>query len=326
MTKVLITVDTELSAGRQGRGLSARANFESSILARCGDGDFGVGWQMDQLEAHQLKGVFFVDPMPALVHGEQIVADIVGPIVDRGHEVQLHIHTEWLQWAERSPVGGRLGRNLADFSMEDQIVLLGIARDLLTRAGAPRPNAFRAGNYGADDNSIKALAVHGISWDTSVNAAYLNTDCRVSVDAGQISAIERDGVVVLPVSGLHDVPGHFRPAQICAISAAEMRAALRHAATSDHPAFVVVTHSFEMLSRDRARPNHVVTARFEKLCRLVSEHPLLECAGFFDLDAGDALRKQGKPERLPASRAPTAARLAEQMMANLRYERRLTPA
>lgn len=326
MTKVLITVDTEMSAGRQARGLSARANFESSILGRCGDGDFGVGWQMDQLDAYHLKGVFFVDPMPALVHGEQIVADIVGPIVDRGHEVQLHIHTEWLQWAKDSPVAGRVGRNLADFSLEDQIILLGIARDLLIRAGAPRPNAFRAGNYGADDNSLRALAARGIEWDTSVNAAYLNSDCRVSVDAGQILATKRDDVVLLPVSGLYDVPGHFRPAQVCAISGAEMRAALRHAAASDHPTFVVVTHSFEMLSRDRTRPNHAVAARFEKLCRLVGEHPLLKSAGFFDLDAAEVLQKPGKPERLQPNRVRTAARLAGQMIANLRYERRLTPA
>lgn len=326
MTKVLITVDTELSAGLQGRGSSARANFESSILGRCGDGDFGVGWQMDRLDAYGLKGVFFVDPMPALVHGEQIVADMVGPIVDRGHEVQLHIHTEWLQWADRSPVGGRLGRNLADFSLDDQIVLLGFAGDLLTRAGAPRPNAFRAGNYGADDNSLKALAAHGIEWDTSVNAAYLNTDCRISIDAAQISAVMKDDVVVLPVSGLHDVPGHFRPAQVCAISGTEMRAALRHAATSDQAIFVVVTHSFEMLTRDRTRPNHAVTARFEKLCRLVGEHPLLKSSGFIDLDAAELLYQPGKPERLRPNRLRTAARRAEQMMANLRYERRLSPA
>ncbi len=324
MTKVLITVDTELSAGWQGRGLNARANFESSVLGRCADGDFGVGWQMDQLEAYDLKGVFFVDPMPALIHGEQLIADIVAPIVDRGHEVQLHIHTEWLQWADSSPVGGRLGRNLADFSLEDQIVLLGLARDLLTRAGAPRPVAFRAGNYGADDNSLKALAAHGIAWDTSVNADYLNADCRISVDAGQISAVMKDDVMVLPVSGIQDAPGHFRPAQVCAISGAEMRAALWHAARFDHATFVVVTHSFEMLTRDRTRANPFVTARFKKLCRVIGEHPQLESSGFIGLDLAGLLRAEA-PERLRPNLLRTAVRMGEQMVANLRYERRLSP-
>src|SRR5690242_21670707 len=91
-TAVLITVDTELSAGRQGRGWSVSDNFRSSFLGRCGQGDFGVPWLLDRLDAAGARGVFFVDPMPALVHGDALIADMVGPIVDRGHEVQLHIH------------------------------------------------------------------------------------------------------------------------------------------------------------------------------------------------------------------------------------------
>src|SRR3546814_18931838 len=62
----------------------------SSILGRCRDGDFGIRFQMDMLERHGLTGVFFVDPMPALVYGPKIIAEIVRPIVARGHEVPLH--------------------------------------------------------------------------------------------------------------------------------------------------------------------------------------------------------------------------------------------
>jgi hypothetical protein len=326
MSDVLITVDTELSAGRQSRGLDARANFESSILGRTAQGDFGVGWQMDRLEAHGLKGVYFVDPMPALVHGEALIADIVGPIVARGHEVQLHAHTEWLEWAKSSPVDGRQGRNIGDFGLDDQIALLGLARDILVRAGAPAPSAFRAGNYGADDNSLKALAAIGIGWDASVNAAYLGHPCRVSFPADRVTAAAIGGVTELPVAGLYDRPGHFRPAQICAISAAEMRAALRHTATAEPFAFSIVTHSFEMLSRDRLRPNRAVMARFEALCRTIATTPGLRAAGFADLDAAALTQAPAAAHRLPPSYPRTAGRLAEQVIATWRYERRLLPA
>jgi hypothetical protein len=325
MTHVLISVDTELSAGGQARGQGIRENFESSILGRCPAGDFGVGWQMDRLEQHGLKGVFFVDPMPALVHGEQVIADIVGPILARGHEVQLHIHTEWLQWANASPVAGRSGRNIGDFDLDDQVRLLGLARDILVRAGAPRPIAFRAGNYGADDNSLRALAALGIAWDTSVNPAYLGGDCRVSVAQGQIGAVEKEGVFLLPVSGFFDRPRHFRPAQICAASGMEMRAALSHAAETKQPAFMIVTHSFEMLSRDRQRPNRSVMARFDSLCRAIADHPSLRASGFADLDPGELLDGDRKLERLPANLLRTGLRFADQLIGTWRYERRLLP-
>jgi hypothetical protein len=326
MSDVLITVDTELSAGRQARGMDVRANFESSILGRTGQGDFGIGWQMDRLEAHGLKGVYFVDPMPALVHGEAVIADIVGPIVARGHEVQLHIHTEWLEWAKGSPVGGRQGRNIGDFTLDDQIALLGHARDILVRAGAPKPTAFRAGNFGADDNSLRALAAIGIAWDSSVCPNYLGGGCRVDFPRERTGAARIEGVTELPVAGLYDRPGHIRPAQICAMSATEMGAGLRQAAKARDFAFVVVTHSFEMLSRDRLRPNRSVMARFEAMCGRIARDPGLRSAGFADLDAARLLTAAQAPNRLPPNYLHTLGRLAEQVLATWRYERRFLPA
>lgn len=316
-TTVLITVDTELSAGRQARGWSARDNFESSITGLCAAGAYGVGWQLDRLEAHGLRGVYFVDPMPALVHGEQIIADIVGPIVARGHEVQLHIHTEWLEWAKAPPVSVR-GRNIGDFSRDDQRVLLSMARDLLVAAGAPHPAAFRAGNYGANDDTIAVLAELGFRWDASVNPAYLGRECRISADPGLIGPTPYRGLMLVPVSGLEDLPGRFRPAQICAISTGEMRAALRHAGRSSHPCFSIVTHSFEMLARDRQRPNAVVTRRFEAMCAAIAHDPNLQTGGF---DGLDPRAVPASATRLRGSYVRTGVRLAEQAWATLRYER-----
>lgn len=326
MTQILVTVDTELSALLHQRGIALASNFASSINGECDGGHFGIGWQMDRLEAHGLKGVFFVDPLPSLVYGEAWLADVVRPIIARGHEVQLHIHTEWLASAKTSPVGGRQGQNLADFSFEDQRVLLGLAIDLLMRAGAPRPTAFRAGNYGADDNSLRALAELSLIWDSSVNAPYLGGACRIGVSAEQVSAVERHGIVELPVAGLNDRGGQVRPAQICALSAREMQDALRHAADNQHATFVIVTHSFEMLSRDRKRANHAVIARFEAMCKAIADDPRLVSAGFNDLDAAALTRSPDRqPTRLGPNHLRTFARMAEQALATWRYERQLRP-
>ena len=143
MTAVYITIDTEYSAGlAQSLGLRARAeNFARSIACDTRDGAVGIFHQMDVLDENGLKGVFFVDPMPALVWGVAAIADVVGPVVERGHDVQLHLHPEWLAIAgDTNPLRGRTGRNMRDFTEGDQEALITWGRDTLVAAGAPPPS------------------------------------------------------------------------------------------------------------------------------------------------------------------------------------------
>ncbi len=326
MTEVLITVDTELSLRLFQQGLGARANFESSILGRCAAGDFGIGWQMDRLDACGLRGVFFVDPLSALVYGPAVIAEIVALIQRRRHEVQLHIHTEWLEWAEPSPIGDRRGRSIADFSRDDQRVLLNLARELLVQAGASPPTAFRAGNYGASDETLRVLAEMGLNWDSSFNPGYLGDTCHIALPPRQIAPVAHCGLAELPLSGLTDASGQFRHAQVCALSGAEMAGALRHAAADGQDVFMIVTHSFEMLSRDRARPNRLVMRRFEQLCRTVADHPALSSATFATLNPTLVSAAPSRATRFQSGRLRTVQRIAEQAVARLVYERSLNPA
>lgn len=325
MTALLITVDTELSALLQQQGVSLHDNVQRSIWANAAGQGHGIGWQMDVLDRHGLKGVFFLDPMPSLVHGSDWLRPIVRAIVERGHEVQMHVHSEWLAWAKESPVGDRQGRNIGDFSLADQITLLSHAKMLLEDAGAPTITAFRAGNFGANDDTLRALAAIGVDWDSSVNPGYLRADCGISAKPDEIGASRLHGMAELPVSGIMDRPGSFRPAQICAMSAAEMRAGLHHAVAQGHDAFVVVTHSFEMLSRDRQRANALVKARFESLCRAAAGLPGVHAAGFHDLSPAIADRAPVAHTRVQPNRLRTTSRLVQQAWATWRYERRLVP-
>ncbi len=325
VTKILLTVDTELSAALHQRGCSPVENFESSILGRCDRGDFGIVHQMKRLDEYGHKAVFFIDPMPALVYGEQIVADIIGPVVERGHEVQLHMHTEWLEWTKDSPVGGRQGRNLSDFDYDDQVTLLKLANDILVNAGAPRPTAFRAGNFGANDDSVRAVHGAGLTWDSSFTPCTAGSDCKVELSEDQIAPVLKHGTVELPVSGILDRPGEIRPAQICALSIAEMAAAMDHAGTEKHPLFVIVTHSFELLSRDRLHVNRSVAKRFDQIAAFIAARSGLQTAGFNELSASEILNDERSLTRLPPKIWRRSARIAEQLWSTWRYERSLTP-
>ncbi len=321
MTHVMVTIDTELSAGLHQRGASAEDNFKSSILGKTPHGDFGIAFQMGIYDKFGVKAVFFVDPMPALIYGEERIRDITDLILRRGHSVQLHCHTEWLTWATKSPVQGRTGRNIGDFDYDDQLSILSTGADILKRACGYAPIAFRAGNFGANDDTIRALDTLGFLWDSSVNADDLGRNCRITCDVNQTMPYRAGRVTELPVSGLFDRPGHFRPAQVCAISAWEMRSALRHAGMNQHPVFTTVTHSFEMLSRDRQRPNRTVIARLEALARMTSQTPHLRSAVFADLTPA-AVVVQDRP-RLPPNIARTLARVAGQAWSTLCYDRKL---
>jgi hypothetical protein len=320
MTRVLITIDTELSAGLHQQGVSLSDNFALSIRGRTPSGDYGVGWMMDRFDEYGLTGVFFVDPMPALVYGPAFLTDIVGPIVARGHEVQLHIHTEWLQWAKISPVEGRVRRNIGDYSPADQKTLLGTALKLLVAAGAPWPAAFRAGNFGANEATLAALKTLGITYDSSFNSVIDHAVCGIDLPYDTIEPLRHRGVVEMPVSVVGRTQGALRPAQICAMSVWEMRAMLRHAVAEAMSAQTIVTHSFEMLNRARTRPNHMIIRRFEALCAEIARHPDLVSRGFATVDPHRVVAGCKRSEPLAGSLVRSAARMAAQVGSNLIYD------
>lgn len=323
MTSVLITIDTELSAGLHQQGVSLADNFASSILGRTPGGEYGIGWMMDRFDDYGLTGAFFVDPMPALVYGADFLADIVGPIVARGHEVQLHIHTEWLQWARLTPVSGEVRRNIGDYPRADQKKLLGTALKLLVAAGAPWPVAFRAGNFGANEATLAALKALDITYDSSFNSVIDDAVCAIDLPGDTIEPLRHKGVVEMPVSVVGRAGGALRPAQICAMSVWEMRAMLRHAADQAMSAQTIVTHSFEMLNRARTRPNRMVIRRFEAMCAEIARNPALVSRGFAGIDPGRVVACQDRSEPLAGNRVRTAARMAAQVGSNILYDRSL---
>lgn len=321
MLPVLITIDTEYSSAlyRQGPGRDRTFNFDRAIACRSRWGECGIFYQMDRLERHGLKGVFFVDPMPAMVWGQKAVDEVVQPILARGHGVQLHLHPEWLELADRNvaPVGG-FGRNIAEFPLTDQRALLEYAIERLVEAGADRPIAFRAGNYGADDNTLRVLSSLGLLYDSSFPAGIARSPCAISLPPGQLSPVRHHGVTELPIGAIAARGGALRHAQITALSRREMKEAIIHAADSGWPLFVLVSHSFELFDRTNGVPNWLVRRRFDKLCEWLETSSVARSARFVDLP--ELLEPPpSSPEKLaPLPHQPlrSAMRMAEQYVVN----------
>jgi hypothetical protein len=321
MTLLYLTIDTEYEAGftaRKGLG-SRRENFERSILGRTAEGEVGIVYQLDTLDRYGLKAVFFVDPMPALLWGTGAVADAIEPILARGHGVQLHLHTEWLALAgAANPVGDRTGQNLKDFSYDEQVTLIGWARDALIAAGAPAPIAFRAGNYGANDDTLRALATLGFSYDSSHSPGFAGSPCAIRLGPEHRRPIRHQGVIEVPIGCVEDVAQGLRHAQLTALSLRELLEALHHARDNAIADFTVVSHSFELLCRDRRRINKIVKRRFDRLCEKLWAMPGVTTTTYALHKPRVRPRPYPRPA-LPKNSVRTGIRRVEQAVANTIY-------
>ena len=322
MTRVYITIDTEYSSGLvTGLGPADRAeNYARSIACLTPDGPAGITHKLQLLNRYGQKAVFFVDPMPALVWGVAAIEDIVEPIIEAGHDVQLHCHTEWLEIAgPANPLeSGRTGNNIGDFPFDEQCELLSLARAFLISAGAPAPVAFRAGNYGANDDTLEALAAIGLRYDTSHCPALPEGASRFSLGPDDRDPLLHKGMIEVPVGTIGTLGGGQRHAQITALTLDEMRAAIRHARDTDRAAFTLVSHSFELINRRKLAVNKIVRRRFEGLCRSLSQMKGVETANYRDNPPLFGGTVSASPP-LPASPLRTGMRYAEQLVSNTLY-------
>lgn len=323
MTRVFITIDTEYSSGLYtGPGAADRAeNHARSIACITPEGPAGITHKLALLKAHGQKAVFFVDPMAALVWGVAAIEDIVAPILAAGQDVQLHCHTEWLGIAgSANPLASKAtGKNLADFTFEDQCAILDYARTTLIAAGAPAPVAFRAGNYGADDNTLRALATLGIAYDSSHCPALVGVGaCRISLGPEVRDPLVHHGVIEVPVGSIGAFGGGQRHAQITALSLAEMLAAIRHARAEGRDSFTLVSHSFELVNRRRLAVNRVVRRRFTGLVKALAAMPGVETGSYAERPPQIAPGASAS-RPLPHSALRTGQRVAEQFVSNALY-------
>jgi hypothetical protein len=314
MTPVFLTVDTELAWRHHVARLDVDTLFDRSIEPA----GVGIAYQLATLARHELKACFFVDPLPALLFGIEPMQRLVGAILAAGQEVQLHVHPNWVG-AVAGDGGAAHGKyELIDYSEDEQCELIAQARDLLVAAGAPMPVAFRAGSYGANDATLRALATLGFTYDSSHNGAEHPWPSAIDLPKSQIAPIRHQGVIEVPVTLIHDRPGRSRNFQICALSSGEMAAALDHAAANDHAAVTIVSHSFELATRTGTRRNNVHVRRFEALCALLAARrntlPTVQLAR-----ADLALDRHDAP--LAPSNLRTGWRYVEQAWSNLVEER-----
>lgn len=312
--QVLITIDTEvypLLPGWRDDGL--RRDIDRDIYGLTPEGEVGLRHQVETFARHGIKAVFFVESLFAYFAGPGPLREMVGLIQGAGHEVQLHLHPEWLQWVD-DPIMAFEGREtIREYSADEQSRLVGAALHNLRAAGAVDVCAFRAGDFAAGSDTLDALVRNGLRFDTSLNHHYPASLPELGARRRETQPFAVGGLTELPVSYWHTPPMGSRPAQLTSASFAEMKASLLHAHREGWAAFTIVSHSFELLRarrRNPARPvaDPVAVSRLERLCEFLQRNPdMFRTCGFNDLrlPAPHAAPK-------PALRSPLLRTLARQ--------------
>lgn len=331
MVQVFLTVDSEVWPATPAvfATPSAPLDLAPAVSAyfdgHTRSGDFGVPFQLDLLREHGLRATFFVEPLFSLLAGgRDALTRMVTLIESAGQDVQVHAHTEWLSLVVE-PGLPRAGHSVVRCYPEaEQAAIIKRAAALLREAGAPRLRAFRAGGYGADLATLRALALCGIAMDTSLNVPYLGGPCDIRTEGPALQPFDLGGTLEVPITYFEDWPGHHRPLQLGACSSWEIEAALWGAARADWRTAVLVFHSVELLKRvpDMAltgvtRPERVVVRRFERLCRFLARHrDTFATATFGSVDEG-CLRGPQPRAGLRSHVGRTAWRYAEQLASRL---------
>jgi hypothetical protein len=319
---VFITIDTETSIPPPAPDIDFDHLVSRGIWGECDEGNFGTRYMARIFEEYGLKAVFFVEALHASVFGPGHLDETVGVVQSHGQEAQLHVHTEWMAHAPAQLFDGRTGVNIADFSTAEQADILAAGKNNLVEAGVSDVTAFRAGNYGANDNTLPALARNGIHFDASYNASFVGDPCGISWPNRMTGPEKMGEMVEVPVSWFHDGPGHIRALQLCACSLSEMRHVLTGMAESGARAASIVLHSSELLSRDKSRVEKIVRSRFLGLCKFLADNrETFQTLGFNDVAAWRTEELGKNPPAVRSAVTRTAFRMAEQAAGNFLYQR-----
>ena len=275
MLDVYLTIDVEIWCdGWADIDAKFASSFRQYIYGFTPSGEYGLRYQCQVLRDHGLIGVFFVEPLFSGRFGEAPLAEIVGLLLDRRQEVQLHLHTEWVdEWAVPpiAEVGGKR-RFMRDWTREQQRVLIeeGIIR--LERAGAPRPDCFRAGSFGFNTDTLEALGLAGVLMDSSYNATAFGPSSGVAQGALLFDTHTEQGITEFPLTVYDTGFRRLRHAQLGACSASEIEGLLWAALNQGRRSFVLLSHNFELLTPSKLRCDPVVVSRFRQLCRFLERH------------------------------------------------------
>lgn len=241
--KILITIDTEVGE----KGKFAKDGFEKFVMGKIANEYYGVPKIVEILNAHHAKGEFFVDVYEDNFFGEEKYVTLCKYLDNQGHGVQLHTHPSYAYDINRI--------NMHDYFLEEQIKIIYDGKERIKKWIGKKPIAHRAGNYGANNDTLLALKENNIQFDSSYYTRHPN--CKISLPIIN-DPFRNNHILELPVSVIlknrflsiidsfkHKFPEKFD------VNSMNSQSMIKSIKTYRSPYCVIFLHSSSFILRDR---------------------------------------------------------------------------
>ncbi len=181
--KILVSIDTEGPAGKDP--------IQRLVYGKTAKGsEYGIRFLMDLLDEFDVRGLFFVDIAQAWDCGKRQIAGVLKDIRECGHDTGVHVHPDHMGDPKR--------KYLWQYNKKEQYEIIAKCTDLYEKALKEPPISFRAGKYGANNDTLDIIKELGYQYDMSV--FYGNRFCRIDPPITWNRVTFKDGLTEIPVT------------------------------------------------------------------------------------------------------------------------------
>ncbi len=180
---VILTIDTEFSTHKDNLGIWCEFDGQK----------YGLTKILEICQEYGVKATFFVD----VYQKEREIRRACDQILAQGHEIQLHTHPNWCFDRNR--------QNLSRYTLAEQTEIIAFGKQRLIEWTGIVPTAHRAGDFGVNLDTLKALQNNQIFNDFSY---YWNwPDCELSQQIDLKNQVTRlNSILEVPVTCFY-MPG-----------------------------------------------------------------------------------------------------------------------
>lgn len=241
-TRLLFSVDTEVSLRDK--------NFDSpdtQIFGKInGQRDYGITYIMDKLAQYGWTCTFFLHVYDVHIWGEDTYREIIDEIKKRNCDVQLHTHVENLEYFT-----GQSMYSISDYPLDWQKKIIKYGNELLGNWTGQAPTWHRAGNLGANRDTLRACREEGLIGDSSFAYGWQNC-ADINIGLKQRNRLQKkEDILELPITTFETVRGlkNFRHYDINACIMDELETITKQALAAEMPYLVMLMHSFSFVRR-----------------------------------------------------------------------------
>ncbi|WP_447985812.1 methyltransferase domain-containing protein [Nitrospira sp. Nam74] len=190
-----ISFDVEALPGR-----ASEDHINRLIWGKVNGTEFGIRRISSILEQHKIKGNFLIDIASSVLYGDKAVAEIGHFLLEHGHELHIHLHSEWLvrKWNIKGPFSGPAGLNQLNCQLNHRF--LQFAAFKYAQIFGLNPICFRAGGYHFNEHTVEAAHAVGFIALSNFNSSRHQETWAVSDEGINNEPFKwKNGLIELPV-------------------------------------------------------------------------------------------------------------------------------